>query len=76
VARIKKSTDLPVAVGFGVRTPEQVKAIAKGADGVVVGSALVTAIKDTLNAKGLPSGKTAPAVLDLVKSLSKPLRHR
>ena len=41
VTRIKRSTDLPVAVGFGVRTPEQAAAIARVADGVVVGSALV-----------------------------------
>ncbi len=41
VTRIKQSTDLPIAVGFGVRTPEQAEAIAKVADGVVVGSALV-----------------------------------
>jgi tryptophan synthase alpha chain len=41
VARLKRSTDLPVAVGFGVRTPEQARAIAHVADGVVVGSALV-----------------------------------
>lgn len=41
VARLKAATDLPVAVGFGVRTPEQASAIAKVADGVVVGSALV-----------------------------------
>lgn len=41
VARLKASTNLPVAVGFGVRTPEQAAAIAKVADGVVVGSALV-----------------------------------
>lgn len=41
VARIKQSTSLPVAVGFGVRTPEQAGAIARVADGVVVGSALV-----------------------------------
>jgi tryptophan synthase alpha chain len=41
VARLKRSTDLPVAVGFGVRTPEQAEAIARVADGVVVGSALV-----------------------------------
>ncbi len=40
-ARLKAATDLPVAVGFGVRTPEQASAIAKVADGVVVGSALV-----------------------------------
>ena len=48
VARIKKATKLPVAVGFGVRTPEQAREIGRGADGVVVGSALVNAIKDTL----------------------------
>jgi tryptophan synthase alpha chain len=41
VARLKRSTDLPVAVGFGVRTPDQARAIARVADGVVVGSALV-----------------------------------
>ena len=41
VASLKSATDLPVAVGFGVRTPEQAKEIAKVADGVVVGSALV-----------------------------------
>jgi len=41
VARLKAATDLPVAVGFGVRTPEQAAAIARVADGVVVGSAIV-----------------------------------
>jgi tryptophan synthase alpha chain len=44
VARLKRSTDLPVAVGFGVRTPEQARAIARVADGVVVGSALVESV--------------------------------
>src|SRR6185437_4323680 len=47
VARIKQTTRLPVAVGFGVTTPAQAKAIAAGADGVVVGSALVNAIRDS-----------------------------
>ena len=74
VARIKKSTKLPVAVGFGVKTPQQAKAIAAGADGVVVGSALVNAIKESLGPKGEPTGKTASNVLDLVKSLSQALR--
>jgi tryptophan synthase alpha chain len=41
VARLKAATDLPIAVGFGVRTPEQAAAIARVADGVVVGSAIV-----------------------------------
>lgn len=44
VSRLKASTDLPVAVGFGVRTPEQASAIAKVADGVIVGSALIDLI--------------------------------
>jgi tryptophan synthase alpha chain len=46
VARIKRSTDLPIAVGFGVRTPEQAGEIARVADGVVVGSALVELIAE------------------------------
>lgn len=75
VARIKRSTELPVAVGFGVRTGEQATALAKGADGVVVGSALVSAIKDSLDADGKATGKTVGAVLDLVKSLATALRN-
>jgi tryptophan synthase alpha chain len=57
-----------------VRTPEQAKAIAAGADGVVVGSALVNAVKDSLGPQGESTGKTVPGVLDLVKSLSQALR--
>ena len=53
VARLKSGTDLPVAVGFGVRTPEQAGAIAKVADGVVVGSAIVELVeKHGRNAAG------------------------
>ncbi|MFN5820055.1 MAG: tryptophan synthase subunit alpha, partial [Novosphingobium sp.] len=53
MARIKAATDLPVAVGFGVRTPEQAAAFAKVADGVVVGSALVDLVGEHgVNAAG------------------------
>ncbi len=76
VAQIKQSTHLPVAVGFGVKTPEQARAIAVGADGVVVGSALVTAIKESLDSRGKATGRTPDAVLDLVKSLGQALRKR
>ena len=56
VARIRQHTTLPVAVGFGLSTPEQVKQVARVADGVVVGSALVNVIKDNLdNRAGLPA---------------------
>jgi tryptophan synthase alpha chain len=74
VAAIKGRTDLPVVVGFGIRTPEQAKAISAGADGVVVGSALVDEIRNSLDNNGKSTGKTAMAVLDLVKSLSQALR--
>ena len=49
VARIKRHTKLPVCVGFGVRTAEQARAIAAGTDGVVVGSALVEAVRQSLS---------------------------
>ncbi len=74
VDKIRRSTTLPVVVGFGVKTPQQATALAKGANGVVVGSALVNAIKDSLDADGKATGKTVPDVLDLVKSLAGGLR--
>ncbi len=74
VARIKRHTDLPVAVGFGVRTPEQAKAIAAGADGVVVGTALVEAIRQSLDDDGHATARTAEAVLSLVADLAHGVR--
>jgi tryptophan synthase alpha chain len=73
VARIKRSTALPVAVGFGVRTAQQVRDIADGADAVVVGSAIVTTIAQTLDKSGKPTGKTVPATLSLVSELAQAL---
>jgi tryptophan synthase alpha chain len=52
IARVRAATDLPVAVGFGVSTPEQVAAVAREADGVIVGSALVRAVEAQLEAGG------------------------
>ncbi|MBS0243204.1 MAG: tryptophan synthase subunit alpha, partial [Proteobacteria bacterium] len=76
VARIRSQTSLPVAVGFGVRSPDQVKSIAAGADAVVVGSALVTKLKESLTADNSAGPTTVVGVLDLVKSLAEPLRRR
>lgn len=76
VKRIKAATTLPVAVGFGVKTGEQAQSIAKGADAVVVGSALVSAIEKSLGENGAATGETVPAVLDLVKGLAAALRSR
>jgi tryptophan synthase alpha chain len=73
VARIRKSTTLPIAVGFGVRTPQQVRSLARGADAVVVGTALVTAIANTLDTEGKATGNTVSGVLDVVRSLAQGL---
>ena len=74
VKRIKGQTELPVVVGFGVRTGDQAKALAKGADGVVVGSALVQAIEKSLDSAGHPTAGTVSAVLNMVKELAAALR--
>jgi tryptophan synthase alpha chain len=74
VARIKRHTSLPVAVGFGVRTAEQASMIASGADGVVVGSALVNALKGSLDGDDKASAKTATVVINLVAELARGVR--
>ena len=75
VARIKRHTKLPVAVGFGVRTAQAAAAIARGADGVVVGSALVDAVKASLDADGKATVRTVAAVTDLVADLAAGVRN-
>ncbi len=76
VARIKAHTDLPIAVGFGVKTEQQVRDLAGIADGVVVGSALVAAIAESLDANGKATDETKPALLGLVARLSAALHHK
>lgn len=75
VRRLRKHTDLPIAVGFGVKTATQARAIARDADGVVVGSALVNAVRDSLTKTGKPTHKTVKAVHGLVREISKGLRR-
>lgn len=74
VARIKRHTRLPVAVGFGVKNAEQARVIAQGADGVVVGSALVEALRASLDVNGKASPRTVKAVTDLVAQLAAGVR--
>jgi tryptophan synthase alpha chain len=74
VARIKRHTNLPVAVGFGVKTAEQARAIAQGADGVVVGSALVDALRQSLDKNGKAGAGTVEAVTGLVAALAHGVR--
>ena len=70
VARIKRHTSLPVAVGFGIRTPEQAAEIARNADGAVVGSAIVDAIAAEIDAQGRVKSGAAERVLAFVRKLA------
>ncbi|WP_113259679.1 tryptophan synthase subunit alpha [Agrobacterium cavarae] len=74
VERIKAHTDLPVCVGFGVKTADHAKAIGAVADGVVVGSAIVNQIALSLTKDGKATNDTVPAVTTLVKGLSTGVR--
>jgi len=70
VARIKSQTDLPVCVGFGIRTPDQAADIAAQADGVVVGSALVDALAAKLDENGNATQDGIDHVLALASQLA------
>jgi tryptophan synthase alpha chain len=69
VARIKRHTDLPVVVGFGIRTPEQAKAIAATADGAVVGTALIAVVEENLD----DQNQAKPGLVDKVVALGRSL---
>jgi tryptophan synthase alpha chain len=75
IARIKRHTELPIAVGFGVRTAEQARAIAAAADGVVVGSALIEALRQSLDQRGKATSRSVVAVTGLVSSLAQGVRE-
>jgi tryptophan synthase alpha chain len=70
VARIKRHTKLPVCVGFGIRTPEAAHDIARHANGAVVGTALIDALKGSLDADGKATAKTVGAVAELAAALA------
>ncbi len=74
IARIRAASTLPVGVGFGIKTPEQVAAMSKYADAIIAGSVLVTEIAQSLDSEGRATGKTAASVLNLVTKLSAPLK--
>jgi tryptophan synthase alpha chain len=74
VKRIKRHTSLPVAVGFGVKDAAGAAAIARGADAVVVGSALVEKVRLSLDAAGKATPATATAVTSLVAELAAGVR--
>jgi len=72
IARVRAATDLPCTVGFGIRSPEQAEAIARLADGVVVGSAIVSRVAANIGLLKEEGGraKVIAEVLDLVKTLA------
>ncbi|GLS29770.1 tryptophan synthase, alpha chain [Mesorhizobium albiziae] len=74
VRRIKGHTDLPVCVGFGVKTAEQARVIGASADGVVVGTAIVNAVANVIGPKGEKTADPAEAVATLVNGLSQGVR--
>ena len=74
VGRIKRHTKLPVCVGFGIRTPEAARGIAQNADGAVVGTALVDALRASLDSESRATAKTVSAVADLVAALAQGVR--
>ena len=74
VERLRRHTALPVAVGFGIKTPEQAAAVAAVADAAVVGSALVDTVADNLDEAGRPRPGLAAAVLSLVGDLARGVR--
>jgi tryptophan synthase alpha chain len=75
VGRIKRHTRLPVCVGFGIRTAAAARAIASNADGAVVGTALVDALRASLDADGKATGKTVDAVAGVAAALAHGVRE-
>ena len=75
VARLRRHTDLPIAVGFGIKTPQQAGDVARVADAAVGGSAIISAIENTLDDSGAGSPQTVDAALSLVRDLSAGVRQ-
>ena len=73
--RIPRHTDLPVAIGFGIRTPQQAAEAARLADAVVVGSALVDTLAAGLDEDGRARRETRRQVLDQVRALADAVRE-
>ena len=74
MARIARQTDLPIVVGFGIRTPEQAAGIARVADAAVVGSAFCQTVADSLDDKGRAKPDCVANVLALARALGDGVR--
>jgi tryptophan synthase alpha chain len=74
IPRIRKVTDLPIAIGFGVRSPAQATAAVRAADGAVVASALIDTLANSLDAQGRAGPDTVRRVLNQVRELAEAVR--
>jgi tryptophan synthase alpha chain len=75
IPRIRRVTDLPIAVGFGVRSPAQAAAAVLAADGAVVASALIDTLAASLDGEGRATAATVPRVLEQVRALAEGVRR-
>ena len=75
MARLRRHTDLPIAVGFGIKTPAQAAEVAREADAAVVGSAIVAQIAESLDENGKATDNTAGVVSGLVRELADGVRN-
>ena len=75
VSMLRRETDLPIAVGFGIKTPEDAAAVVRSADAAVVGSAIVQLIADNLDEAGGAKPGLAHKVLDFVGQLAESVRE-
>jgi len=76
VERLRRHTDLPIGVGFGIKTPDSARAVSAIADAAVVGSAIVDRIVAGLDDDGRPAAGLAGSVLDFVRELAAGVRGR
>ena len=74
IPRVRAHTSLPIAIGFGIRTPEQAAEAVRLSDGAVVASALIDTLANSLDAEGRASPDTVRKVLDQVRGLAEAVR--
>ena len=75
IKKIRQVTDLPIVIGFGIRSPAQAALMSKTCDGIVIGSAVVDLIKKTLDDKGNSNSKDLISCLDFTKEISEIIKH-
>ena len=75
IKKIKQVTDLPIVIGFGIRSPTQATLMSKVSDGIVIGSAVVDLIKKSIDGDDNSSSEELTKCLDFIKEISKALKH-